>query len=138
MDEKKAVGRPRKFNSQEELEEKIMEYWQRCEQLNKSYTLSGLALWIGVDRKTLYNYSEKDDFFPTIKKARDIVEASMEERALTGENNVTFSIFALKNNFGWKDKQEIEHSGETNINMTTITAEEREKRIEELKKKLNE
>ncbi|WP_294378967.1 DNA-packaging protein [uncultured Clostridium sp.] len=138
MDEKKAVGRPRVFNSQEELEQKIMEYWQRCEQLNKPYTLSGLALWIGIDRKTLYNYSEKDEFFPTIKKAKDIVEASMEERALTGENNVTFSIFALKNNFGWKDKQEIEHSGETNVNMTTMTPEERERRIEELKKKLNE
>lgn len=139
MDEKKAVGRPRVFNSQEELEQKIMEYWQRCEQNNKPYTLSGLALWIGVDRKTLYNYSEKDEFFPTIKKAKDIVEASMEERALTGENNVTFSIFALKNNFGWRDKQEIEHSGETSVNVNTnMTEEERKQRIEELKKKLNE
>lgn len=139
LDEKKAVGRPRVFNSQEELEQKIMEYWQRCEQNNKPYTLSGLALWIGVDRKTLYNYSEKDEFFPTIKKAKDIVEASMEERALTGENNVTFSIFALKNNFGWRDKQEIEHSGETSVNVNTnMTEEERKQRIEELKKKLNE
>lgn len=137
MDEKKAIGRPRIFNSQEELEQKIMEYWRRCEQNNKPYTLSGLALWIGVDRKTLYNYSEKDEFFPTIKKAKDIVEASMEERALTGENNVTFSIFALKNNFAWRDKQEIEHSGETNMNVTTMTAEERKQRIDELKKKLN-
>ncbi|MBC2478150.1 DNA-packaging protein, partial [Clostridium beijerinckii] len=111
MDEKKEVGRPRAFNSQEELEQKIMEYWQRCEQNNKPYTLSGLALWIGIDRRTLYNYSTRDEFFPTIKKAKDIVEASMEERALTGDNNVTFSIFALKNNFGWRDKQEIEHSG---------------------------
>ncbi|AGF59443.1 hypothetical protein B0P06_002218 [Clostridium saccharoperbutylacetonicum] len=139
MDEKKEVGRPRAFNSQEELEQKIMEYWQRCEQNNKPYTLSGLALWIGIDRRTLYNYSTRDEFFPTIKKAKDIVEASMEERALTGDNNVTFSIFALKNNFGWRDKQEIEHSGETSVNVNTnMTPEERKQRIEELKKKLNE
>ncbi|WP_242832644.1 DNA-packaging protein [Clostridium saccharoperbutylacetonicum] len=139
LDEKKEVGRPRAFNSQEELEQKIMEYWQRCEQNNKPYTLSGLALWIGIDRRTLYNYSTRDEFFPTIKKAKDIVEASMEERALTGDNNVTFSIFALKNNFGWRDKQEIEHSGETSVNVNTnMTPEERKQRIEELKKKLNE
>lgn len=139
MDEKKAVGRPRIFKTQEDLEEKIMEYWQRCEQLNKPYTLSGLALWIGIDRKTLYNYSEKDEFFPTIKKAKDIVEASMEERALTGENNVTFSIFSLKNNFGWEDRRQVDSKSTINAkveNTSNLTEEQLEEEISKLEKKL--
>lgn len=139
MDEKKAVGRPRIFRTQEELEQKIMEYWQRCEQHNKTYTLSGLALWIGIDRKTLYNYSEKDEFFPTIKKAKDIVEASMEERALTGESNVTFSIFALKNNFGWEDKKQVESNSTINAkveNTSNLTEDQLEDEISKLEKKL--
>lgn len=106
----KAVGRPRAFKTKEELEDRILSYWARCEKYNKPYTLSGLALWIGIDRKTLYNYSQKDEFFLTIKKAKDIVEASMEERALNNESNTTFSIFALKNNFDWTDKREIEQN----------------------------
>ncbi|MFL0165256.1 transposase [Candidatus Clostridium helianthi] len=54
--------------------------------------------------------------------------------------DTTAQIFWLKNRkpSEWRDKQEIEHTGETNINMITITPEERQRRIDELKKKLNE
>lgn len=54
--------------------------------------------------------------------------------------DTTAQIFWLKNRKpkAWRDKQEIEHSGETNMNVTTITAEERKQRIEQLKQKLNE
>jgi hypothetical protein len=55
--------------------------------------------------------------------------------------DTTAQIFWLKNRKPqrWRDKQEIQHSGETNMNINTnLTAEERQKRIEELKKKLEE
>lgn len=54
--------------------------------------------------------------------------------------DTTAQIFWLKNRKPkeWRDKQEIEHSGETTMNVNTMTNEERQKRIEELKKKLNE
>jgi hypothetical protein len=71
-------------------------------------TMSGLAIALGVDRKTIYNYSNKDEYFPTIKKARAKVEAALERR-LYG-NNVTGVIFNLKNNFDWCDKNEIAHT----------------------------
>lgn len=74
-------------------------------------TMSGLALHLGVDRRTITNYANKDEFFPTIKKARARVEEALEQR-LYGQS-VTGIIFNLKNNFGWKDKQEVEHSGTT-------------------------
>lgn len=54
--------------------------------------------------------------------------------------DTTAQIFWLKNRKpkSWRDKQEIEHTGETNVNVITMTAEERQSRIEELKKKLHE
>lgn len=67
-------------------------------------TMSGLALSLGVDRKTITNYANKDEFFPTIKKARAKVEVALEQ-GLYGKS-VTGLIFNLKNNFGWADKQE--------------------------------
>ena len=59
-------------------------------------------------RKTLYNYSEKDEFFPTIKKARDRVEMDIERR-MNDKNAFTPGlIFNAKNNFGWVDKNETD------------------------------
>lgn len=72
------------------------------------YTISGLAVWLDCDRKTLLNYEEKEKFFPTIKRAKTRIEASIEQGALMGIYNPTFSIFNMKNNFGWKDKQEVD------------------------------
>lgn len=129
------VGRPLIFSTVEELEELITKYYERCEIKDKPLTLSGLACWLGIDRKTLYNYSERDDFFPTIKVAKDVIQADMEERALSGKSNATFSIFSLKNNYGWNDKQEIESKNENintnkNIDMSGLSTEELKKLIE--------
>lgn len=76
-------------------------------------TISGLALHLGVDRRTVVNYSNKEEFFPTIKKARARIEAHLEKK-LFG-NNVTGLIFNLKNNFDWKDKSEV---AQTNIELS--------------------
>ena len=75
-------------------------------------TMSGLALSLGVDRRTLVNYSHNEKYFPTIRKAKAKIESFIETR-LYG-NNVTGCIFNLKNNFDWKDKQEVETKDTTN------------------------
>lgn len=113
-EQEKNMGRPLAFKTVEELEQAIDLYFETDafieiggEEKAKMYapTMSGLALSLGVDRKTITNYANKDDFFPTIKKARTRVEVALEQR-LYG-NNVTGVIFNLKNNFDWCDKQEI-------------------------------
>jgi len=76
-------------------------------------TMSGLALFLGVDRKTITNYSNKEEYFPTIRKARARIESHLEKK-LYG-NNVTGLIFNLKNNFDWKDKSEV---AQTNVEVT--------------------
>lgn len=52
--------------------------------------------------------------------------------------DVTAQIFWLKNRkpSEWRDKQQVEHSGEITNTIQQLTPEERQKRIEELKAKL--
>jgi hypothetical protein len=112
--DKNLGGRPLSYKTVEELQAAVDLYFDTDayievggEDKAKMYapTMSGLALSLGVDRKTITNYANRDEFFPTIKKARTRVEVALEQR-LYG-NNVTGIIFNLKNNFDWSDKQEI-------------------------------
>lgn len=78
-------------------------------------TVTGLAYALNMTRKGLIDYENKDnpEFGNTIKKAKARIEAAVEQR-LFG-NSVTGVIFNLKNNFGWKDKTETEHSGNLSL-----------------------
>lgn len=96
-----AGGRPMIWNDPKKLEILVDQYFDSTDK----WTLSGLALYLGIDRQTLYNYKERNEFFDIIKKATRRVEAIYEERAIY-ENNPTGVIFALKN-MGWKDRQDF-------------------------------
>lgn len=97
-----------KYKSQEELQTGIDKYFEECDKKDKPYTMSGLAESLDIDRVTLINYGKRDSYFTLIKKAKQKVERQLEENALTGKGNATFTIFNLKNNYGWVDKQEQE------------------------------
>ena len=97
-----------KYKSVEELKKGINKYFEDCDKDNKPYTMSGLAYSLGIDRVTLINYEKRDSFFTLIKGAKDRVQAQLEENALMGKANATFTIFNLKNNYGWSDKTEQE------------------------------
>ena len=98
-------GRPRKWDSVEKLQADIDKYWKYCEDNNKPPTIAGLAYYTNVDRHTIYNYSYNDEFFHTIKKARERVMLYMEESAAQGIGGAG-NIFLMKN-YGYKDKQEV-------------------------------
>lgn len=122
------AGRPPMFDTPEQLQAKIDEYFQEGVTVKKvvigkapnNYTIdvevptiSGLAYYIGFEsRQSFYDYENKPEFAYTVKKVRLFIEQHYEEMLQTG--NTVGAIFALKN-FGWKDKQEIdqktEHSG---------------------------
>lgn len=118
--QKHAGGRPLAFQSVEELQTKIDEYFAYCDNKTKEihseklgdmivpdpepYTMSGLAVSLGIDRRTLLNYESKDEFFPTIKKAKARVEADLDRRMNTKETFTPGNIFTAKNNFGWKEE----------------------------------
>jgi len=100
------MGRPPKYKTAEELQKKIDEYFEA----HDKYTISGLAYNLGFDgRQSFYDYEKKDEFSYTIKRARLRIEMYYEELLTKGGGISGSIIFALKN-FGWTDKQEIEHS----------------------------
>lgn len=114
MGKEKHAGRPLKFKTVKELQVKIEAYFVMCEEKKKPLTLSGLALALDVDRKTILNYSNKEEYFPTVKKARAMCENYAEERLFSG-GQVAGIIFNLKNNYSWEDKTHQELSGEVKM-----------------------
>lgn len=123
MNKKHQGGRPPKYKTKEEIQEKIDKYFMDCDRKNEPYTVTGLCLALDICRDTLSEYMKKDEFSDTIKKAKLKVENYLEKR-LINDNSTTGIIFNLKNNFGWKDKQEVEHSGEVNNPFKNLSTEE--------------
>lgn len=122
MKEKHAGGRPPKYTEVEEMQKKIDKYFEDCKLNNRPYTITGLGLALDMSRQDLINYSKKEKFFDTIKKAKMRVENYLEER-LINDSSATGIIFNLKNNYGWKDKQE-------NVNVG-VSYEDYIKRVED-------
>lgn len=105
-------GRPPKYQNADEFAELVARYFDECATLRDVPTISGLAVYLDCDRKTLLSYKKRDDFLPSIKMALARCEAVIESRALMGGLNATMSIFTLKNNYGWVDKTEVDNKHE--------------------------
>ncbi len=106
-----SVGRPKMFQSVEIMQEKIDEYFKDCKESKEPLCITGLCIALSCDRVTLLNYSKDEEFFSTIKKAKLLCENYAEKQLYKGRN-VVGSIFNLKNNYGWREKTEVEHSGD--------------------------
>ena len=111
------AGRPLKYNNVEDMQKDIDKYFAECDENKKPYTVSGLAYALGTNRQTLINYEDKDGFFDTIKKAKAKIERFNEELLYNKDVSTTGVIFNLKNNYGWKDKQEIEANVNSDISI---------------------
>jgi hypothetical protein len=115
-------GRPPFYETPEELQKKIDEYFAKGFRTRKMVvgnkrtgtqvvevpiiTITGLVLYCGFcDRHSFYDYEKREGFSHTVKRARTFIEQEYEELLSTG--NATGAIFALKN-FGWIDKTETE------------------------------
>lgn len=133
-EEKNKGGRPLKFKSVEELDQAVSAYFDMCDPhteqrvveagvnergdtiFNKRavlteqqpYTVSGLARALGISRQTLLDYSKRDEFLDTIEAARERCH-EFAEKQLYGRAN-SGAAFSLKNNWGWRDRQEIDHT----------------------------
>ena len=62
------MGRPKKYNNAEEMQKVIDEYFKICDEKGDPYTITGLALSLDLDRRSLVNYSKDDEFFFHYKK----------------------------------------------------------------------
>ncbi len=129
----RARGRPRMYQSPEEMQVVIDRYFKECEGeivldkngnpmldkhgspiiiKEKPPTITGLALALGfTSRLALLNYQDRPDFFNTVTRAKARVEAYVESR-LYDRDGAMGAKFSLSNNFkGWSERQNIEHTG---------------------------
>lgn len=60
-------------------------------------------------------YKDELEFSDTIKKIDAELENRLYKLALTNKVNTAVAIFGLKNNYSWKEKQEIEHHDTTPV-----------------------
>ena len=123
-------GRPPKFKSKDEMQEKIDAYFEECKGRvltddegkvitdkygqpviidRKPLTVTGLALALGFSsRQSLLDYEAKKEFLDTITRAKARVE-EYTEMMLFDKNASNGAKFSLANNFeGWKDKKNVE------------------------------
>jgi len=123
---KNKVGCPLKFETPEQMQIVIDEYFKKCDLNTKEffcqktgkkeiikhpipYTVEGLSNALDIDRKSIINYSKRDEFFHTVKKAKDKILQNLTERGLMGDSNPAITIFNKVNNFGYSNRQE--HTG---------------------------
>lgn len=141
----KPNGRPLKFKTVEELQQKIDAYFNLCDphledvtewveardkkgkllkddnglnyliEVNHKvmtkqipYTITGLSLALDTSRETLLDYKEREEFSDSIKKAKLRCEHYNEQMLFS--TTPTGTIFNLKNNYGWKDKTEVDNT----------------------------
>jgi hypothetical protein len=133
--DKNPVGKPLRFKTVKELEDAIDEYFAfqdaRIKEIHTKegeavaithpapYTMSGLSRALGISRQALSEYTHREEYGDTIKEARDRVQEDIERRLMETPNQ-SGAIFNLKNNFGWKDKTEVEQKTDVTSNGESI------------------
>ena len=76
-------------------------------------TIAGIAVELGHHKQTLYEWEEAHpEFGDVLKKVRETQEHQLVQNGLNSKWSTAMSIFLLKNNHGYTDKQEIDHSGD--------------------------
>ena len=74
------------------------------------FTIEGLTLFLGIDRKTYSNYRQKDgyeDFFPIM----DAIEATIRNQKYAGAAADIFNANIIARDLGLSDKTETQLSG---------------------------
>lgn len=100
------------FTRVEEIQERFEEFKEWCKQEKRPLTVSRFAVFCDCDRNTITKYAsgaydnEYVNFSSTIKKMLSEIESDKVERGLSGDYNASVTIFDLKNNHGYVDKQD--------------------------------
>mgnify|MGYP001558032215 CR=1 FL=1 len=102
------MGRPRKFNTNKELEVRIDDYLAICKEKKEIPNKAGLCLHLGMTRQSYSRYKDLEIFSDTIKKGELKIENAWIQR-LSGVSPVG-AIFYMKNAFreDYKDRTETD------------------------------
>lgn len=130
---KHAGGRPPKYDTSEDMQHAIDDYFEYCYTNGENITVSGLAYSLGFEsRQSFYDYGKNNQFSYIIKRCRLRLESYYESRVQG--TTPTGSIFVLKN-MGWKDEHTVHQDSKnvnTNINYNDLSEEESKKLFSEM------
>lgn len=121
------------LNSDEEVQNRIREYFEYCAANDLKPGVESMALALGVDRRTLWDWEKgvSRNSTPTrseiIKQAKRTLAAYLEFLAQNGKINPVTAIFLFKTQFGYIETTHIEVASKQPID--ELPLEEIEKRI---------
>ncbi len=110
--EKRNPWRPRAYHKEAfeiALDEKIIP------NIDTYVTLKSMSLELEIDYDTFKNYIKEYEMEKTFSYLKERVEANIVNGATRGQFNHNMVKHNLDNNFGWKQKQEVDHQGNQNI-----------------------
>lgn len=75
-------------------------------------SLYGFCSWAGIHRQTMFDYKARKGYEEVYDWFLSILQADLEQILLNpGTRNIGGAKFVAVNNYGWKDKTDIEHTG---------------------------
>lgn len=101
-------GKPK---TQEEMQDRITEYFTLCQEAQLNPTVEGLALAVDYDRRSLFEISKgtfNQPFMDIIKNAKDFIANYDAILAASNKMNSAVYCFRSKNFYGMKDTVQVE------------------------------
>jgi hypothetical protein len=101
----------------DEAFDRISDMFEDCAENNSVPTVEKLALCLGVDRDTMFDWQKKGtkgvQRAVMIKRAKEIIASIDAEAVLNGKLNTICYLFRAKNYYGMSDNVTIEHKAAT-------------------------
>jgi len=104
-------GRPAKYQTAEELQAQVDDYYIWCAELGQVANVAGLAKHLGYsDRASVYDLEAHPKFSHVIKYARLAIESNLVSGLCSGKGWGPGRIFILKNHHGYRDEKHIQQT----------------------------
>ena len=125
---------PIDISDPKQVENRINEYFDFCEENDRKPNMVGMANWLGISRETVNSWKRGDYRTEThsavIRKAVDILEELWVDFMQNGKINPASGIFLAKNMFQYKDVQDVVISPNNN--------QDQERSVDDIKKWLSD
>lgn len=113
------AGRPAIYESEEQLQTRIDEFFIWCEENDKVPLQGELVYFLGfAGRQSLTDYQKREQFSYIIERAKQRCENEINQAGLKNKLNAQLVKLNLSSNYGYNEKTEVEHSGQVPISIT--------------------
>jgi hypothetical protein len=99
------------FDNPDQLQQGIDAYFAECMKEKAEPNHVEMAVYLKVPKRTLWGYIDKPDYGTILQRAKEIIEAGLIRKLSNKDYATAGIIFNLTNNYGWKQPNQIEHSG---------------------------